>query len=153
MTTARKNRWSASTFEERFWLRVALIPDLLSCWIWTGYVNNWGYGLYGGTGAHRIAYELTNGPIPHGLEIDHLCRNKMCVRPSHLEVVTHQENQRRGIKGALTTHCPQGHPYNEKNTHYEIDARGYRHRKCRRCVSLKSVIRRRGRKQKAQVQP
>lgn len=81
------------------------------CWPWTGAINgDAGYGhlwferrlVY----AHRFSYELAVGPIPPGFEIDHLCRTPACVRPSHLEPVTHAENIRRAFRGPL---CKRGH--------------------------------------------
>lgn len=69
------------------------------CWDWTGAVTSRGYGSVGHDGriqsTHRVAYELLIGPIPPGLQIDHLCRNKLCCNPWHLEPVTAQENRRR----------------------------------------------------------
>jgi len=88
------------------------------CWLWTACKNQKGYGRFGIGNktylAHRVSYEMHVGPIPAGLQIDHLCRNRMCVNPDHLEVVTTQENTRRGNAGkhhAHKTHCPQGHEY------------------------------------------
>lgn len=73
------------------------------CWPWHGYIRVDGYGEIGKGGAHsrillahRVSFQLTNGPIPPGTEIDHLCRNKACVNPAHLEAVPHRENVRRG---------------------------------------------------------
>lgn len=90
------------------------------------------YGvIWNGTGevrAHVAAYELVVGPIPPGLEPDHLCRNKRCVHPGHLEPVTHAENTRRGL--SHRTHCPHGHPYSGDNLY--VDPRG--HRQCRTCA-------------------
>lgn len=78
------------------------MPEPMSgCFLWFGAHNEFGYGLIRDAQmgknirAHRFAYERENGAIPHGLEIDHLCRNKACVNPAHLEVVTHGENRRR----------------------------------------------------------
>lgn len=91
------------------------------CWVWARTLNNKGYGVFGANGsttyAHRWAYEQFVGPIPDGLELDHLCRNRACANPAHLEAVTHQVNQSRGYWGRKT-HCPQGHPYDEANTAY-----------------------------------
>lgn len=78
--------------------------------------------------AHRWSWEYHVGPIPEGLDIDHLCRNRKCVNPEHLEPVTRAENVRRAT--ALITHCPHGHAYDEANT--ITNAKG--HRKCRACV-------------------
>ena len=70
--------------------------------------------------AHRLAYELVKGPISDGLQIDHLCRNRACINPDHLEAVTQRENILRGegvaALNARKTHCPQGHAYDEENT-------------------------------------
>jgi hypothetical protein len=89
---------------------------------------------------HRWAYEFTQKPIPDGYEIDHLCRNRACVNPNHLEPVTGKENCRRGLRGILQTHCPHGHAYTPANT---ILARpgmkGRQGRKCRICDNNKSL--------------
>lgn len=78
------------------------------CWIWQLSRNAKGYGTVWHEGrcwlAHRLSFTLANGPIPSGLSLDHLCRNPPCVNPSHLEVVTHAENVRRGIRSKLTWH-------------------------------------------------
>jgi hypothetical protein len=103
------------------------------CWQWQATVNNFGYGIIrpigGGprTPAHRVSYETFRGPIPVGLDIDHLCRNPGCINPEHLEPVTHQENIRRGW-AAKKTHCKQGHPLSGSNL---IASRS--HRSCRLC--------------------
>ncbi len=102
-----------------------------SCWPWHGARTKKGYGTFRKDGrthyAHRVAYERTFGPIPDGLTIDHLCRNKLCVNPAHLEVVTRGENVRR--YAATITHCPHGHPYDDENTCVRADGQ----RDCRAC--------------------
>ena len=91
------------------------------CWLWTGSLNNKGYGQWGQNGrtrsAHRVAYEFYVGPIPEGLTIDHLCRTRHCVRPDHLEPVTSAENTRR----ARGDECSNGHAYTPENTKYRKD--------------------------------
>ncbi len=108
------------------------LADDSGCWIWQR-VRHAGYGRISFNGksllTHRVAYELVKGPIPPGLEIDHLCRVPSCINPDHLEAVTHRENIWRGLKGALTTHCPQDHPYDEENTYTSPAGR----RRCRAC--------------------
>ena len=116
----------------RFWAKVKLgpvpahRPDLGPCWEWTAYRDDKGYGIFRWEGhthrAHRVAYQVLVGPLPEGLESDHLCRNRPCVRPFHIELVTHRVNLRRGdgaiVNRALQlakTHCPQGHPLSGDN--------------------------------------
>jgi hypothetical protein len=114
--------------------RYVAVPPLLSdCWPWTGARTSHGYGATTLDGryavASRAAYELLIGPIPEGLVLDHLCRNRACVNPAHLEPVTHQVNINRGVGcPASRTHCPQGHPYDEANTMHSCGAR-----RCRTC--------------------
>jgi len=93
------------------------------CVLWTASLTKYGYGQIGigrdMKRAHRVAYELAKGPIPQGLEIDHLCRVRSCINPDHLEAVTKRENILRGYGThaihARATHCPKGHPLIEGN--------------------------------------
>lgn len=95
-----------------------------SCWTFTGSLNNRGYGQvrFGGrlVLAHRLAYEELIGPIPDGLVLDHLCRNRACVNPAHLEPVSMRVNGLRGIgssaQNARKTHCKRGHEFTPENT-------------------------------------
>lgn len=121
---------------KRFWDKVQIDPDTC-CWEWTAYRNSEGYGRFSYQGqpvrAHRLAYELLAGDAT-GLHCDHLCRNRSCVNPRHIEAVTAQVNVRRGLRSALATpiaRCKYGHDFNAENTY--IDIRG--HRQCRSCAS------------------
>ena len=122
------------TIWERFWDKVSLNKDT-GCWEWknpttTGYGSFWVDGQQKSLPSHRVSYNMLVGKIPKELEIDHLCRNRSCVRPSHLDIVTHKENVRRGLMGPiLKTHCPRGHQYNKVNTY--VTKAG--HRLCRIC--------------------
>ena len=128
--------------EVRFWRFV----DRGECWLWTGPLNPNGYAQFSVEGrrvyAHRFAYELLIGPIPDGLQLDHLCRVRHCVNPKHLEPVTCQENLLRGdtllARNVAKTECPQGHPYDDANTY--IGSKG--ERKCRSCARIREDIRR-----------
>ncbi len=109
------------------------------CWEWDGFVRSDGYarGFHNGRRdyVHRLIWEILVGPIPKGLDIDHLCRNRSCVNPDHLEPVTRGENLRRShatIQAQETrrTHCPQGHAYSAANTY--VSPGGSR-RNCRTC--------------------
>ena len=105
------------------------------CLIWQGAVSGGRYGSVGnGRGGtmlvHRAAYEVQVGPIPEGLTIDHLCRNKLCINTDHLEPVTRAENNRRAA--AAKTHCKHGHPLSGENLRIKQRARGTQ-RECATC--------------------
>lgn len=117
----RRKRATLNVFER---IEQKFIPEPNSgCWLWTGALSTGGYGMIGNIGgskyAHRILYEQQFGPIPKGLELDHLCRVRCCVNPAHLEAVTRRENIMRGIapsaKQAKQTHCKNGHPLSGEN--------------------------------------
>jgi HNH endonuclease len=161
---------------ERFSKHVNVPLELSDCWIWTGCLQKCsakgggGYGKLGGEVggrktllAHRVIYELFIGPIPEGMEIDHICHDpktcpggsdcvhRRCVNPDHLKAVPHIDNMHRGnfakaliathLRALAQTHCLRGHEFNEKNTW--IDKRSRRH--CRAC----SLIRQRMAKARA----
>lgn len=135
---------------DRFADRIALTDS--GCIEWIGGLNGVGYGQfyvgrtsYDATGkgyAHRWSYEYHVGPIPEGLHLDHLCRNRACVNPDHLEPVTVRENLLRGetttAAHARKTHCPAGHEYAGRNL-YIHPTRGYR--VCRECGRQRSAAR------------
>lgn len=114
---------------ERLWERVVKSNG---CWEWTGPCSDGGYGVISTGGregrllrTHRVAYELLSGPIPDGLHIDHLCKNRKCCNPAHLEPVTQAENNRRAF--ANHTHCPRGHELPPKTKP------GVRRPQCKEC--------------------
>src|SRR5690606_23938741 len=103
---------------ERLRSRLVIDPET-GCWDWTGSHTTAGYGnlSYEGkhTYIHRLVWTLLRGEIPPKLHVDHLCRNRGCANPDHLEPVTHKVNVQRGERvgkrGVTVTHCPQGHEY------------------------------------------
>lgn len=137
-------RHHRTPISERFWPKVDVRGNE-ECWLWTGSQSNTKRSSYGKISegghagrilqAHRVAYELTYGPIPEGLHIDHLCRVMLCVNPRHLEAVTPGTNNSRSDSppshNERKTHCPQGHEYTVENTGYK---RGTTWRYCRSCA-------------------
>lgn len=119
---------------ERLWAKVDKTD---TCWLWMGTRNGVGYGLISAGKAgeqprlvHRVAYELLVGPIPKGMQLDHLCRIRHCVHPEHLEIVTNRENNLRvpHIQEARArTHCIHGHLWATN------EARVGTRRACRSC--------------------
>lgn len=126
---------------ERFWTKVEIADD--GCWRWTGTRTPRGYGQFHWSGrhrpAHRVAYETLVEPIHEGLVCDHLCRERACVNPAHIEPVTNRENIVRGEAGELIrkrfasrTHCANGHDYSPGNV---ITRQGRR-----RCVACEKAM-------------
>ncbi len=127
---------------ERFWNKVEVLDE--GCWQWKGGKTLHGYAqLWAGKPeqklllAHRFSYTYFRSPITTGLEVDHLCRNRACVNPWHMELVSHAVNLARGNRSkhiglfhSLQTHCLNGHEFNHHNTYYH-PIKGYR--KCRIC--------------------
>jgi hypothetical protein len=138
-------RANAATRFSRLVHKDVSVPN--GCWYWIGSLTNRGYGHFRLNGhffgAHRVSYELVHGPIPAGMEIDHLCKMPLCVNPAHLEAVTGVENNRRSesptaINGRKT-HCIRGHEFTPENTYRE--PRGRHCRKCQSRAALASIER------------
>jgi hypothetical protein len=122
--------------ERRFWSRIGGSGDPDECWVWTGCLHV-GYGRLTVNGvrwlAHRWSYTQLRADIPEGLQIDHLCRNRACVNPWHLEPVSCQENLRRAPHNMKTT-CPQGHELSGHNLNVRARSNGQGFfRSCRKC--------------------
>jgi len=113
--------------------------DDAPCWLWTGFHNEYGYGRINIQRrlhlVHRVTFEIFAGLVPDGLELDHLCRVRLCANPAHLEPVTRRINVLRGVspvaEHARATHCPRGHPYDLLNTYINPSTGS---RGCRICV-------------------
>jgi hypothetical protein len=120
---------TARPIEDRLWEKVDKDSDPNGCWIWTASFNTYGYGqlMIGSrtdgsrtlATTHRLAYQLTKGDIDPSLEIDHLCRNRKCCNPDHLEAVPHSVNVNRAVAGSDYL-CIHGHEkfYHAKNKRF-----------------------------------
>lgn len=138
-------QYRGASLSERFWAKVDFdgplpSPYLGRCWLWTAMTYR-GYGRFQigrkAMQSHRVGYELVRGPIPAGLELDHLCREHACVNPAHLEAVTHQENVARGNVGRANrrkTHCAHRHPFTPENTYVAPNGE-------RRCHACRKALR------------
>lgn len=135
---------------ERFWAKVDRSGGPDACWPWMAGRFSSGYGVFvfnrKSVPAHRWAYESEIGPIPEGLELDHLCRNRACQNARHLEPVTHAENVRRGeglaAQNARKTHCLRGHEFTAENTYLRSGG----NRQCRDCKQAHQRARGRARR-------
>lgn len=118
----------------RFW---SYVDKSTLCWNWRGTITQYGYAQFRAGSesyrAHRLSYLWAKGIIPKGLVLDHLCRNRNCVNPEHLEAVTIKVNILRGVgfaaKNSKKTHCPEGHEYTPDNVYLDKTKR----RHCKIC--------------------
>lgn len=123
---------------DRFIQKIRVNPDSTyegtPCWEWTGFLNHEGYSKWNEMGqyhGHRVSHVLFIGPIPEGYQVDHLCRNRKCVSPFHLEAVTRRENMARMKQHK--THCVRGHEFTPANTLVTKRKGGGEMRRCRAC--------------------
>jgi hypothetical protein len=121
---------------------ISKIEKTATCWLWKSAIDGGGYGRFPirrkNHLAHRWSYSYHVGPIPDGLQLDHLCRIRNCVNPDHLEPVTARENTIRGVstpaQNAARAECVKGHPFTPENTYFKTTSRGTEERHCRECA-------------------
>jgi len=139
------------TVEERFWAKVDKTD---SCWVWTGATLRRGYGqiripVKKAKQAHRLSWEIHNGPIPDGMLVCHKCDNPPCVNPAHLFLGTQSDNNKDCVRkgrhrswNAFKMHCKRGHPLFGENLRIDKRSDGPNHkstkRTCRKCASINS---------------
>jgi hypothetical protein len=134
-----------STLRERTLAKVRIPSDPDGCWIWEASTDRHGYGQIRADMngrllmAHRVVYELWNGPIPTGFQIDHLCRVPLCVRPQAENIRRGDAGKATGARNRAKTHCPQGHEYAGANL-YIRPSNGGRH--CMTCINAGTRARR-----------
>ena len=137
------------SYIERYLSRIQISNS--GCWEWTAGKSSTGYAMFhwdnATRGAYKFIYEFFNGKINPDQEMDHLCKNKVCVNPKHLEAVTRRENCLRGSVGkhnnhhyGKKTHCKRGHPFNKKNTVIVkcITSRNGLGRECMKCNKIRA---------------
>lgn len=129
---------TSRTAEDRFWPKVDKSGE---CWTWTAALNHGGYGIFRSPAgysnlAHRFAYQVIVGEIPEDMTLDHLCRNRVCVNPAHLDPVPSDENKRRGLTHRLLNgmdfDCINGHAYTPENTY--VNPNKNNDVRCRTCA-------------------
>lgn len=124
---------------ERFASHYA-VDRVTGCWVWTGTVNNRGYGRFDRGYAHRASWEIHRGPIPPGLVIDHLCENRMCVNPAHLRTITNRQNILSSSSPSVQRYwlnvCIRGHDLTDPANVYRRPRTG--HRTCLACQRIVS---------------
>lgn len=131
-----KKKWQGFYTVE--YLRARCEDNEKGCWLWQGALAH-GYGIVGrnqtgSTNVHKVIYILTHGLVPDGMELDHLCRNRACCNPEHLEPVTHLENMARGVSRCeKLTECLQGHPFVEGSYYATKNGK----RVCKQCQSVR----------------
>jgi len=151
------SRWQPQSVEERFDEKWMPVP-WTGCWLWTASLDGHGYGQFnkvlsngkwGSSKAYKFSYERAKGPVPDGLQIDHLCRERSCVNPDHLEAVTQKENILRGTSPAAMNlrknHCSKGHEWTEDNVALYKGRRGRMCKQCNRDSANRYYARKTGR--------